>query len=45
MATRKIAKEDGIDILRWGYKIKGMFTIKEDYQLQAEHLMQQETHT
>jgi len=45
MATRKIAKNRGLDILRWGYRIKGMLTIKEGYQLQVEHLKHQETNT
>jgi len=43
METMKIAKAEGPDMLRWGYRIKGMFTIKEGYQLQAEHFMKQKT--
>jgi len=45
METRKIAKKEGLDILRWCYRIKGMFTIKEGYQLQVECLRHQETNT
>lgn len=36
MRTRQITIRMGPDILRWGYSIKGTFTIKEAYKLKAE---------
>lgn len=37
MESQKIAISEGPDIIRWGYKIKWMFTIQEGYYLQATH--------
>lgn len=36
LQSRNIAKIEGLDILRWGYTTKGMFTIKESYKLAME---------
>jgi len=41
LRTIRIASLEGEDILEWGYKTKGMFTIKEAYQQAVEeHLVQ-----
>ena len=37
MAIGKITIKERSDILIWGHRIKGMFTIGEGYQLKAEH--------
>ena len=36
LQSKKIAKQDIPDILRWGYSIKGTFNIKEVYCLKME---------
>lgn len=36
LQSRKIIKQEGHDILRWGYSNKGTFNIKEAYKLVAE---------
>ena len=36
MEMRKIPIRAGLDILRWGYKMKGNFTVKEAYDLKAK---------
>ena len=37
MQTRKIKIQTGTDILRWGYRTKGMFTINEAYHIQGQN--------
>lgn len=40
MEFRKIEISEGPGIIRWGYKIKGIFTIQEGYHLQVAHHQQ-----
>jgi len=35
MVTRKIAVKDDSDIIRWGKRIKGMFTITKGYYIKV----------
>ena len=37
LKTRKITSKKGSDILRWGYQTKGMFTIKEAYNIHSQN--------
>jgi len=37
MESQKISISEGPYIVRWGYKIKWMFTIQEGYHRQAAH--------
>jgi len=43
MATRKVAVKEGTDTLRWGNRIKGMFTIAKGYHLKAGYNRYPET--
>jgi len=43
METRKITIKEGSGTLRWGHRIKDMFTIREGYQIKAEHNRHPET--
>lgn len=43
MATRKIAIKEGLDTLRWGHRIRGMFTIGEGYEIKTRHNIHPET--
>ena len=35
--SRRIKITEGTNIISWGYKIKGMFTIQEGYYLKEKH--------
>ena len=37
MKTKKLVATNGEDILRWGYRIKGMFAIEEGYYLKSNN--------
>lgn len=43
METRKIVIKEGLDTLRWGLRIKVMFTIEEAYQIKPGHNRNLET--